>query len=137
MAKSYGLADQKFCSFQMSLNIGKSRKQDLRTFVESLVNAYKAWVRAQLSLCSNFKVFLRLDSVWKIKSGTLAWQVETMKISEFPNLLQKVYQNEFIELWNFILSWVEHEKSITCTGPGVLIGEKHFDFEYNMENLYM
>ena len=43
-----------------------------------------------------------------------------MKISTGLKLPQKVYQIRFIQLWNFMLSWVEHEKSFISTGPGLV-----------------
>ena len=40
----------------------------------------------------------------------MIWLIEPLKISTGQNLLQKVYEIRIIQLWNFMLSWVEHEK---------------------------
>ena len=40
-----------------------------------------------------------------------------MKISTGQKFLKKVCEIRFIQLWIFMLSWVEHEKSFISTGP--------------------
>ena len=40
-----------------------------------------------------------------------------MKIFAGQKFLKKDYQIRFIQLWNFILSWAEHEKCFISTGP--------------------
>ena len=82
----------------------------IRLLFKSRVRAYKTWVHTQLRLCSNFKVSIIVMTFRKIKFKTLIWLVETLKISTGQKLLQKVYQIWFNQLWNFMLSWVEHEK---------------------------
>ena len=88
--------------------------------VKTRARAYKAWVRTQLSLCSNFKFSLMIESVWEFKFKSFVWEAETMKFSIDQKFLQKVYQVRFIQHRNFMLSWVEHEKTFIIMGPGLV-----------------
>ena len=66
---------------------GRNCKVNDIIFPSARARDYKAWVHAQLSLCLNFKVWLVLERVWKIKYKTVIRYAETIRISKDQKLL--------------------------------------------------